>query len=241
MSSHEFIAELAHERESIAAVAPATAWDWPVRVFHWALVAAFAGAYLTHRLGVEYFKYHAWCGYAVIVLVVFRIGWGFVGTQHARFASFVRGPVTTLRYARDWFDRSQHTAGHNPLGAWMVLLLLLALLTQGVFGLFGNDDILNVGPLFGYVSTEVSSMLTSWHRQLFYWIAAAVAVHVLAVVLHVVVKKHDLIRPMLTGRYEARGVARSTRVHWIAIAMLCASVAALAVVIVTAPAAVLPE
>src|SRR5262245_31489267 len=60
-------------------------WDLPVRVFHWILVLAFVCAYVTHRLGVNYFKYHVWCGYTVLVLVAFRLIWGFIGTRHALF------------------------------------------------------------------------------------------------------------------------------------------------------------
>src|SRR6516225_11216190 len=74
-------------------------WDLPVRLFHWALVAAIISAFVTNRLGVAYFKYHVWSGYTVIVLVSFRIIWGFVGTRHAQFRRFVRGPAATLRYA----------------------------------------------------------------------------------------------------------------------------------------------
>ena len=73
-------------------------WDWPVRLFHWSLVLAVIGAYVTNRLGVAYFSYHLFFGYAVIVLVVFRVFWGFVGTKHARFVNFLRGPKAILRY-----------------------------------------------------------------------------------------------------------------------------------------------
>ena len=78
-------------------------WDWPVRLFHWSLVVAFVGAFLTNKLGVAYFKYHVGCGYAVITLVTFRVLWGLFGTKHARFWNFVRGPRATLRYARDFW------------------------------------------------------------------------------------------------------------------------------------------
>ncbi len=73
-------------------------WDLPVRVVHWLLVLGIAGSYATHKLGVQYFRYHLWCGYLVVILAAFRILWGFVGTRHARFTSFVRGPRTTLAY-----------------------------------------------------------------------------------------------------------------------------------------------
>ncbi len=70
-------------------------WDLPVRLVHWLLVIGIAGSYATHKLGVAYFKYHLWFGYLVVVLAAFRILWGFVGTQFARFSSFLRGPRIT--------------------------------------------------------------------------------------------------------------------------------------------------
>jgi cytochrome b len=73
-------------------------WDVPVRIFHWLLVLAFAGAYLTNWLGISWFQYHEWFGYTIIVLVAFRILWGFFGTWSARFANFIRSPIATWRY-----------------------------------------------------------------------------------------------------------------------------------------------
>ena len=78
-------------------------WDLPVRIVHWLLVIGIAGSYATHKLGVAYFNYHLWFGYLVVVLAAFRILWGFVGTRHARFASFLRGPRATKQrpFVRD--------------------------------------------------------------------------------------------------------------------------------------------
>ena len=215
-------------------------WDLPVRVFHWSLALAFIGAYVSNRAGIEYFTLHLWCGYAVIVLVAFRIVWGLVGTRHARFWNFVRGPVSTWRYARATLrNREQHTPGHNPLGALMVIALLASLLVQSVFGLFTNDEIFNVGPLYGYVSDALALKLTSWHRQLFYWIAAAVALHVIAVLVHVALKKDKLVRAMVTGRKPAVQIAprdeiRSSR-WWLALVIVLALSALLAWIVLHAP------
>lgn len=191
--SREFTSTSQHE--SVAK--NALVWDLPVRIFHWSLVVAFIGAFVTNKLGVAYFKYHVWCGYAVLVLVAFRIVWGLVGTRHARFWNFLRGPAVIWRYLR---GRERHFAGHNPLGALMVVTLLLALLAQAITGLFGNDEIFNVGPLYGYISNELSLRLTSLHRQLFYWIAGAIGLHVMAVIIHRFFKKEKLVEAMFTGR-----------------------------------------
>ena len=179
-------------------------WDLPVRIVHWTLVLAVVGAYVTDRIGVAAFRYHVWCGYTVLVLVAFRVIWGVLGTRHARFWNFVCGPVRTWRYVRDLLHGQHRLAvGHNPLGALMVLFLLAALAAQAVTGLFGNDEIFNLGPLYGYVSNERSLQLTGLHRRLFYWIAGAVALHVLAVLLHRWRYGEDLVLPMVTGRKSA--------------------------------------
>jgi cytochrome b len=59
-------------------------WDLPVRLAHWLLVLAVAGSWLTHYGGTAWFAWHRRCGYAVLLIVAFRIVWGFVGTPHAR-------------------------------------------------------------------------------------------------------------------------------------------------------------
>lgn len=183
-----------------AAGRKAKVWDWPTRFFHWSLAASFAGAFVTDRLGASYFVYHLWFGYAVIVLVIFRVIWGFVGTRHARFHNFVQGPRGVLRYVSA-VGRGLRTryAGHNPLGALMALALLFALGVQAALGLFGDDEIFNAGPLAGLVGKETSLALTSLHRKIFYVIAAAVGVHVVAVLVHVTIKGEPLIRAMVTG------------------------------------------
>jgi cytochrome b len=220
-----------------------TVWDLPVRIFHWLLVAAFVGAFVTHKLGVAYFGWHVFCGYAVIVLVAFRIVWGIVGTRHALFRNFLRGPGETLRYAASLLHgRPPAYAGHNPLGALMVVVLLLALGVQAILGLFANDEIVNVGPLYGYVSDAVSLRLTSLHRHLFYWIAAAIGLHVAAVLIHRVFHGERLVKAMISGRKPSHIVGAHDAIHasrsWLAALVVVLLVGALTWVIETAPAAV---
>lgn len=219
---------LTRERKSlIENTAQAGVWDLPVRVCHWTLVASFLGAFITNRLGVSYFKYHLFFGYVVLVAVSFRILWGVIGSRHALFKTFVRGPGETLKYSFELL-RGNHRpyAGHNPLGALMVLALLASLGVQAAAGLFGDDEIFNAGPLSGSVSRNLSLLLTSVHRRLFYGIAVAVLFHVLAVLLHSFVFKEKLIQAMITGRkavtdpagFGGIGASRT----WLAVALCIA-------------------
>ncbi len=217
-------------------------WDLPVRLMHWSLAIAVAGSWATQELEGDWFLWHTRCGYAVLVLVLTRLAWGFVGTRHARFASFLASPMAAWQYARRWLaGDAPRPAGHNPLGAWMVVLLLALLLTQACLGLFANDQIINTGPLFGYVSVQLSDRLTTVHKQLFDWLLAAIALHVAAAFAYLAWKRDDLITPMFTGRkpdalvpeHEAIDSSRS----WLALLLLAGFSAALTALVRAAPEA----
>ena len=176
-------------------------WDLPVRIVHWILVLGLALAYLTHYLGVEYYTYHLVSGYIVIVAAVFRLIWGVLGTPHARFKNFIRGPVQTWHYLKDFLrNREARHVGHNPLGALMIVALLTCMLIQAVSGLFATDDIFNYGPLYSSVSDSTSSFFGMVHRNLFYLIVGFVVVHVAAIIYYRIKKRENLLKPMITGR-----------------------------------------
>jgi cytochrome b len=215
-------------------------WDLPLRIFHWALALAVFGSWLTHEL--DAFTWHVWCGYSVLVLTVARIVWGFVGPRHARFASFVRSPATTARYARSLLRAhgAERYAGHNPLGAIMVLAFLTLLVLQAGAGLFANDDIANTGPLYGYVSDATSDTLARVHKLLAKLIWIAVGIHVTAVIAYALLRRVNLIGPMFTGRRTETWLTPADEIAgsqvWRALLIAGACAAILYCVIATAPA-----
>lgn len=190
---------------SVRAAAPRRVfvWDLPVRLFHWALVALLVTLYVTAEVMDGAIETHALAGYGVLTLVLFRLVWGFIGGTYARFRDFLHGPGSALRYGRALLGTApSFTAGHNPLGGWMVVALLVALLGQASLGLFSNDDILFDGPLRRLVSKETSDFLTGLHEQLFFVILALVGLHVAAVIFHKVRKGENLTPAMFTGFKE---------------------------------------
>jgi cytochrome b len=175
-------------------------WDLPIRIFHWAIVLLLIAQFITGKIGGELMTLHAYTGYAALVLVVFRILWGFAGSTHARFASFLAGPVAALHFARRLFSRQAvPQLGHNPLGGWMVIALVVSLAIQAVSGLFANDGATAEGPLASLVSIETSNRLTEIHRWNLNVLLVLCAVHVAAVIFHLLVKKENLTRAMFTG------------------------------------------
>jgi cytochrome b len=175
-------------------------WDWPVRLFHWGVVALVVVAVVTAKIGGNAMEWHMRAGMTILALVLFRILWGLAGSHHARFASFVRGPAAVIAYAKSIARRSPEVhVGHNPLGGWSVIALLAILLVQATTGLFSNDDIATDGPLVRLVTKETSDRITSLHHLNLWALAALVAVHIGAVAFHLVALKENLIPPMLTG------------------------------------------
>ena len=139
-------------------------------------------------------------GQVLLALVLFRILWGFVGSRNARFRTFVRGSRAAASYVRSRVRRAPEVhATHNPIGGWMVIALLGALLVQAGTGLVTNDDILWDGPLVKHVAKDTSDALSSFHRR-FAWVVVTLAVlHVLAVIAYLVVFRDNLAKAMVNG------------------------------------------
>jgi cytochrome b len=178
-----------------------TVWDLPVRIFHWVLVLLVVSQVVTATIGGNAMEYHALGGFTILTLVLFRILWGFAGGTHARFNDFLRGPAAVVRYARMQIKGTAEShRGHNPLGGWSVVLMLVSLLLQAVTGLFANDDVMMEGPLAKHVSDDTSSLFTVIHDINAGILLTLVSLHILAVLFYQFRRKQDLIGPMFSGR-----------------------------------------
>ncbi len=206
---------------------PMPIWDLPIRLFHWLLVLLIGFMWLSGEKG--WLEWHMWSGYAILSLLVFRVIWGFVGSDTARFLHFLKSPIEALRHLSHITKREPDTEiGHNAAGGWMVLGLLALLLAQVVTGMASNDDISIEGPLAGLVGKSWSDWMTGQHHRLFRLIQIAVALHVLAIIAYAVLKRHDLVRPMITGKKRMPGAMAAPRmvssklalVIWVAVAVL---------------------
>jgi cytochrome b len=178
-------------------------WDGWVRLCHWSIVVLLGFSWLSAELG--WMQPHMISGYLVLTLVLFRIAWGLVGSDTARFGRFLRSPLAALHRLRDFRKREpDREIGHNAAGGWMVLVLLALLLAQPLTGLFAAEEpefsYGAKGPLAGLVSAATSGALSELHETIFVLIQIAAALHILAVVAYALLKGHDLVRPMVTGR-----------------------------------------
>jgi len=171
-----------------------TVWDVATRLFHWLIVVLIAFAWWTYK--ADRMEWHRIAGYAVMALLVFRLWWGVAGPQTARFVHFVKGPVSAWRYVS---GRVQHVIGHNPIGGWSVIALLLVLMVQTVTGLFASDEEgLESGPLASAVSFTQSTAAAEWHETAFNVLLALVVLHFLAIGFYAM-RGQNLVGPMITG------------------------------------------
>jgi cytochrome b len=181
---------------------PVKVWDGWVRLFHWGTAACVLVSYFSARSGA--WNLHYGSGYLLLTLVGFRILWGLVGSENARFGTFVRGPVAAFRQLAKFRRVEPDTeTTHNPAGALMVVVLLVLLLAQGISGLMTNHDVgftySQHGPLANWVSEATSERMSNLHVTLVNLLLLAVLVHVLAIFAYRLVKGHDLVVPMVTG------------------------------------------
>ncbi len=176
-------------------------WDIAVRVFHWSLVAGFCAAYLTAE---EAAKVHVWLGYFILGLLVARILWGFVGTTHARFSDFVRGPALVLNDLKLTLQqKAPRYLGHSPVGGAMVVMLLVFLLATSISGVlvYGADK--HKGPaasLMTNVSHDTEEMLEEVHEFAANGTLVLIAFHVLGVAFTSMAHRENLVRSMFSGR-----------------------------------------
>jgi cytochrome b len=173
-------------------------WDPLVRVFHWLLVSCFGVCYFTAE--IEY-ETHRIAGYMILVLILVRVVWGFIGTRHARFGDFVIGPRRLGLYlAALACGRAPRYLGHNPAGAIMVLALLTILLTAGLSGVLLDAAENRAGPLGDYPLFLYSDPIRLLHTRATDLGLVLIFLHMAGVVHASILHRENLIKAMLTGR-----------------------------------------
>ncbi|TDG11979.1 hydrogenase [Seongchinamella unica] len=184
-------------------------WDLPTRVFHWSLVLCVSLAWWSAEF--ERYKLHEWVGYTIIVLLLSRLTWGFIGSVHSRFSDFIAGPARVVAYIK---GKGSPTPGHNPLGGWSVLVLLSLLLLQAFSGLFNSDDVLFSGPLYYAADQQFRDLMGTIHDVAFNVLLGLVALHVLVVCYHQFGKRDGMITAMIRGSAGDRQGREAPQAPW---------------------------
>ncbi|TNE64334.1 MAG: hypothetical protein EP335_07670 [Alphaproteobacteria bacterium] len=176
-------------------------WDGAIRLFHWGLAAAFGISVYSafqDKFGI-YADLHLYAGVTILALVAWRILWGFIGSETARFETFVKKPRSVLLYVRHKRKPGEPYAwlGHNPAGGWSVVAMLALLFLQALLGLFSSDDMIFSGP-FAEAAGDASGVITELHETIGYALIGLVSIHILAVFGYAT-RRVNLLMPIIFG------------------------------------------
>ena len=209
---------------------PMRIWDLPIRLFHWTIVVLILLSWLSAR--EDWMRIHVLSGLSVMTLLLFRFTWGFIGSDSARFSRFLKSPLEAFRHLLELHRREpDREVGHNAAGGWMVLVMLGVLLIQVITGLCANDDVLTDGPLVPMLGKERSDYLTHIHHVNFTVLEILVALHVLAIIAYRMLKGHNLLWPMITGKKRLPGATPAPRMMHPLLALIAFVVSVLMVVV----------
>jgi len=192
-------------------------WDAPTRLFHWTLVGSFLTLWLTSE-NDQLLDFHVFAGYLLFGLLLFRLIWGMIGTEHAKFANFLYGWRAVRNYLSTLFSaQPQHFLGHNPAGSlaiWLILLLGLIASLSGIM-LLGAEE--QHGLLVGWFSFDQSEIIRAVHALSSNIMLFIVIMHILGVIVSSRLHRENLAKAMVTGWKEARTTHPNVATHnWLA-------------------------
>lgn len=185
-------------------------WDLTIRSIHWYFPLAIGVMWWSGEQGRM--EIHSWVGYSLLISVLTRIVWGFIGSESARFRHFLRGPGEIRRY----LSSGGNYPGHNPLGALSVLALLALLVSQTVSGTMSSDDLLFEGP-FAYWAKDWSGAIADWHEINWMLLQAFIALHLIAVAWYQWRQRQPLVQAMFWGQAGSKFSPRAPKPIWLSL------------------------
>tara|TARA_B100000963_G_scaffold329589_1_gene319087 strand:+ start:608 stop:1297 length:690 start_codon:yes stop_codon:yes gene_type:complete len=173
-------------------------WDLPLRIFHWALVLCVVTSVISAKTGLT--TIHERSGLAVMALILFRLVWGFLGSQTARFSSFLKSPPAVWSSLRQLIlKQTDELSGHSALGGYATIVLLTICIVMAVSGSFSTDDILYDGP-FAHIAPDYIKLASSVHQMTEKVLFAVIILHLFAMFVYFWRLKKNLVPAMITGR-----------------------------------------
>jgi cytochrome b len=195
-------------------------WDILIRIFHWSLVLSFTVAYLSSE---EENPWHIYSGYIVLGLIIFRVFWGLIGSKYARFSDFIHSPSFVVAYIKSLRSGNpQHYLGHNPIGGWMVVIMLATLFVVTLSGLKGYAIEEGKGP-FAVAGTHLTPISAAhaddeqyaegdkkdeefWeeiHEASSNAMLLLITLHIIGIVVSSRLHKESLVKAMFTGKKQS--------------------------------------
>lgn len=176
-------------------------WDLPIRIFHWGTALSVMVAWISSD--TPYFQLHLFSGYLLLILLIFRLIWGFTGSHYAHFRHFSYPWSAVRQHLRGLLSgNAPSMAGHNPAGGWMIFLLLGILLLITITGTLTLGGEERLGPLQGIVTIETGILLHQVHQVAAWALALLIPLHLAGVLIERILTGRSIVRAMVTGHYS---------------------------------------
>lgn len=167
-------------------------YDLPTRLFHWLFATLFLITFAIGKASDDeslVFSYHMLLGLMLTGLVIWRILWGVIGSQHARFSGFNLNIIDLKNYFLGILTGSKKKwTGHNPASSWAAITMFALTLGLGITGYL--------------MSTGSREAFEDIHELMANTFIIVTVLHIAGVILHSFRHQDAIALSMVDGRKE---------------------------------------
>ncbi|MBF0350045.1 MAG: cytochrome b/b6 domain-containing protein [SAR324 cluster bacterium] len=180
-------------------IVEAKIWPAVIRLFHLGLTGLIIGLFVTSFRDGQ-LRLHIYLGYSLLIVVLWRIFYGFYGSYYAQFRNFLVSPNKMIEHLRLIFlHKPPLYPGHPPPAGWMtvIMLLLLGILCLSGIGVFlGEERYL----ILGYsISNDAGEQFHLIHQWSSWSLVGLIVLHIIGVMLDSWHHHMNLPKSMVTG------------------------------------------
>lgn len=190
-------------------------WSLPTRVFHLLLAFFILLSFLTDD--DKLLNYHAIVGYSILILLLFRVCWGFIGPKYSLFKDFPANKNEAKEFLKNIFDDKQKYIGHNPLASYVMIGMLVVAFIAIVTGVltYGIQEGKGVLSFLNNSFFRDMKLFKEIHEFFANLLIVLIVAHLAGVVVdRLLHKKHETLNSIVTG-YKVTTVDESIKLTFL--------------------------
>ena len=191
-------------------------WTVPTRVFHILFALLILLAFVTSDSD-RLLNWHAIIGYSILIVLLFRFIWFFIGPQYSKWKDFTFSLTEYKLFLLNIFSDKHKYIGHNPLASWVMVLMLavtFVIVISGVFT-FGIQE--SQGPLsfLNHTFFKKMELFEELHETLSGVLIALVVFHLGGIVVDKLLHgKMQTVQSIVNGYKMSDEPVTSVKLHW---------------------------
>jgi len=183
-------------------------WGLSSRIIHWMFAISFTASFIT-SFYEEALHSHVALGLIFLIMIVYRIIWGFIGPRYATFNTFKLRPSQLKHYFVEKIQNRWRKipAGHNPASSWFTIWALsmgFIIVVTGLL-LYGVQEAKGVLSYLNDDYTEYIGLLDMIHKYASYIFVGWIVIHIVGVMVEQFWHKTNMVFAMVTGYKKTQG------------------------------------